>query len=176
MRDLRATGPQNQVSASTSLRLDTARPSSAGFSLVEALIALMILAIGLLAAGQMIYAALSSASLSRSKGTSAMAAQSKLQFLADQYCRDALAPDLSEGDHAGEQVKIANPIDGSTLNLYAVSWNVSPVSDPRPGKTLKAKYIAVTVKPIQPTGADNSKAGLNKIVSLGAVFSPGLEK
>lgn len=136
----------------------------------------MILATGLLAAGQMIYSALSSASLSRSKGTAAMVAQSKLQFLADQYRRDSLAPDLSEGDHAGEQRKIANPIDNGTLNLYAVSWNVSPVSDPRPGKTLKAKYVAVTVKPIQITGADNGKAGLNKIVSLAAILSPGLEK
>jgi prepilin-type N-terminal cleavage/methylation domain-containing protein len=176
MRELRATGPQNQVPAAANPSLYNAGPSSAGFSLIEALVALMILAIGLLAAGQMIYAALGSASLSRSKGTAAMAAQSKLQFLADQYRRDPLASDLCEGNHGGEQVKIANPIDNSTLNLYAVSWNVSPVFDPRPGKALKAKYIAVTVKPIQPTGADNSKAGINKVVSLAAIFSPGLEK
>lgn len=176
MRELKAAGPQNQVSASADAGLGTAGWSSSGFTLIEALIALMILAISLLSAGQMIYAALSSASLSRSKGTAAIAARSKLQSLADQYGRDPLALDLSEGDHGGEQVKIANPIDDSTLNLYTVSWSVSPVSDPRPGKTPKAKYATVTVRPIQPSGADNSKAGLNKVVSLATLFSPGLEK
>lgn len=176
MSELKATGPQNQELAPANLSLDIACLSSAGFSLVEALVALMILALGLLAAGPMIYVALSSASLSRSKGAAAMTAQSKLQYLSDQYRRNPLGPDLSDGEHGGEQVKIVNPIDNSILNFYAVSWNVSPVSDPRPGKTLRAKYIAVTARPIQTTGADNNQPGLNKIVSLAAILSPGLGK
>jgi Tfp pilus assembly protein PilV len=176
MSELKTAGPQNQVSPSANPSHTIADPSSAGFSLIEALVALMVLATGLLAAGQLIYIAFSSASLSRSKGTAAIAAQSKLQFLSDQYRRDPLAPDLNDGDHGGEQVKIVNPLDNSTLNLYAVSWHVSAVSDPRPGKTLKAKYIVVTVKPIQPAGRDNLKAGLNKVVSLATISSPGLEK
>lgn len=58
-----------------------------GFSLVELLIATLILTSGLLAAAQVIYSAVCSVSLARAKGSIAIVAQDKLEFLADLYAR-----------------------------------------------------------------------------------------
>jgi prepilin-type N-terminal cleavage/methylation domain-containing protein len=143
-----------------------------GFSLIEIMIALIILTYGLLAAGQLMYVTASAGSLARSKGTAALAAQDKLEFLADLYRQNPSASDLAVGDHGPEQVRIVNPVNGTTLNCYGVSWNVSSISDPRPGKALPARRVRVTVIPIQSGGAANKRAFLNKIINVTSIFSP----
>ena len=70
-----------------------------GFTLIEMMIALLILSIGLLATGQLIFAALSSSSLARSKGNAALAAHYKLEFLGDLCRRNPDAFELSPGNH-----------------------------------------------------------------------------
>jgi hypothetical protein len=131
-----------------------------------------ILTFGLLAAGQMIYVALSCASLARSQGSAAVVAQGKLAFLADLYSRDPNVEDLSVGGHGPEQVEIVNPAAHGVLNRYRVTWTVSAVSDPRTNRVLNARLVLVTVTPIDAATSAHFRASLNKIVTVPAVFSP----
>src|SRR5512139_1532289 len=80
--------------------------SAAGFTLIEMLIALVILTFGLLSAGQLMYVAMGSASLARSKGTAATVASDRLEFLADVYRRNRLDASLADGNHGPEVVQV----------------------------------------------------------------------
>jgi Tfp pilus assembly protein PilV len=140
------------------------------------MIALLILTFGILAAGQLMYVAMGSNSLSRSKGSAMTVAQDRLESLADLYRRDPANADLTTGDHGPEQVSVSNPNDASIVNRFNVTWNVSAVADPRAGRTLQARQVRVTVTPIQITGTTtNLKSGLNKVVNVTAIFSPALK-
>jgi type II secretory pathway pseudopilin PulG len=142
-----------------------------GFTLVETLIATLVLTFGLLAVGQLIYVVMSSMSLARSKGSASLVAQAKLDFLADLYRQNPGAPDLTDGAHGPEQVQITNLNSSSALNRYNVAWKVAMVPDPRPGKVLKARQVTVTVRPIGSGATVNDKASLNKVVNLTTIFS-----
>lgn len=136
---------------------------------------MLILTFGLLAAGQLMYVAMSSASLTRSKGNATVVAQHRLEYLADLFRQNPAAADLTTGDHGPQQVQLINPLDGTTLNRYDVSWSVSIVPDPRPGKVLSAKLVTVTVTPISSAGSVNKKAALNKVVSIAEILSARTE-
>jgi len=142
--------------------------AEAGFTIIEALMALSILAFGLLAAGQLIFVAMSSASLARSKESAALVAQNQIEMLADLYRRDPEAPELTGGSHVGDQVQVMGR--GSVLNRYGISWQVDSVPDPRGGALPHARLIRVTVTPIGADGSSNTRASLNKIVNVSAVF------
>jgi type II secretory pathway pseudopilin PulG len=142
-----------------------------GFTLVEALIAVFVLAFGLLAAGQMIFVAASSSALARCKGNAALLAQGKLEFLADMYNRDPGLMELDDGEHGPEQVDVPNPSGHSILNRYDVSWTVSEVPDPRAGVELKAKRVTVSVTPIDAAGKKNLRASFNKVVTVSTILS-----
>ncbi len=140
-----------------------------GFTLIEALIALLILAFGLLTAGQLIFVAMKSTSLARSKESAALVAQNKLETLADLYRRNPNSLELSEGDHDGEFAQVAG--DGLVLNRFGISWKVSTVPDPRGGAVPHARLIQVTVTPVGADGTVNAKTSLNKTVIVASVFS-----
>jgi prepilin-type N-terminal cleavage/methylation domain-containing protein len=146
-----------------------------GFSLIEMMIALVVLTFGLLSAGQMLFTAAASDSLARSSGSAAIVAQDRLEFLGDLYQRDPLAADLVTGHHGPVQTGIVNPTDAGTLNLYRIEWDVVPVPDPRPGNLLAAKLVTVTVAPIRTDGALNNKTRLNKTVNVGVVLSQRIQ-
>jgi prepilin-type N-terminal cleavage/methylation domain-containing protein len=145
--------------------------SEGGFTLIEMLIALLIMTFGLLAAGQLMLVAMGSASLARSKGSAAVVAQDRLEFLSDLYRQSASAADLTVGDHGPLQVNVQNTTDNSVLNRFRVAWNVSVVPDAR-GKTLAARLVRVTVTPSDAAGAANNRVLLNKVVSVSSIFSP----
>ena len=145
---------------------------SQGFSLLEVMIALMLLTSGLLAAGQLIYAATASGSLARSKFAAAVAAQDKLELLSALYAQNPFADELTIGDHGPQQVIITNPVDGNALNIFNIYWNISEISDPRPGSKINARAARVMAIPIHSGGAENKQARLNKIVSISSIFSP----
>jgi len=150
--------------------------NSGGFTLIETMVALLILTFGILAAGQLMYLAMGSNSLSRSKGTAMTVANDRLESLADLYRRDPSDASLTTGDHGPEQISVTNPNDSSIINRFNVTWNVSAVPDPRAGKVLQARQVRVTVTPIQSTGTTaNLKSGLNKVINVTAIFSPGLK-
>jgi type II secretory pathway pseudopilin PulG len=142
-----------------------------GITLAETLIAILILSCGLLATGQLMYVALGSASLSRSKSGAMTAAQHKLECLADLYCRNSGAAELSDGKHGPEEWQIVNPAYGTTLNRFAVAWTVGAVADPRPGRILAAKAVTAVVTPIDVSGNANEKSSLNKVVRVATIFS-----
>ena len=147
---------------------------ASGFSLTEMMMALFILTFGLLAAGHLLYATAGAGSLARSKGAAAIAAQNLLESLGALYKQNPSAADLSVGSHGPRQTQVANPIDGTILNLYKVDWMVEGLADPRPGKALNARLVRATVTPIQANGAENSQPGYNKILSVTTVFSSGM--
>ena len=167
--------PLSIPSSAQSPARSTKASFSDGFSLIETMVAMVLLTFGLLAAGQLMYVASASNSLSRSKGSAMTVAQDRLEFLADLYRRAPANPDLTNGDHGPQQVSVTNPNDSSIVNRFNVTWNVSTVADPRAGKVLQARQVLVTVTPIGTTGTTaNSKAGLNKVVNVTAIFSPRL--
>jgi len=143
----------------------------AGFSLIEALIALIVLTFGLLAAGRLIVTAASSASLARSQASAATAAQDKIHALAELYRRDPGCPELTPGDHGPEQLQVVAPASNTVLNRFRVSWSVAAVPDPRPGKSPRAKQVTVTVVPAGDHGEPHLRAPLNKTVTVATVFS-----
>jgi prepilin-type N-terminal cleavage/methylation domain-containing protein len=145
---------------------------SQGFSLLEVLIALMLLASAVLAAGQLIYSAAGSGSLARSKFTATVAAQDKLEQLSALYAQNPLANDLAIGDHGPQQSGTINPLDGTVLNNFNIYWNMSEITDPRPGIKINARQARVTVIPIRIGGTENRQPFLNKIISVCSVFSP----
>ena len=145
--------------------------SDDGFTLVEMLIAIIILTFGLLAAGQLLLVAMGSSSLSRSKGGAAGAAANKVEFLADLYRQNPNASDLTTGSHGPDVVQVLNPINNRVLNRFNVAWTVATVPDPRAGKNLNARMVTVTVTPVDGSGATHNVAGLNKAVSVSSIFS-----
>ena len=143
-----------------------------GFSLVETMMALVVLAFGLLAASQLLFITASSSSLARSKGTAAIAAQSRLESLAALYGQNPSAAALATGSHGPEETVVMNPADETVLNNYRVEWKVSSVADPRPGKVLDAKLVTVRVTPSLPGGTENSRPGMNKVLYVSSIFGP----
>jgi Tfp pilus assembly protein PilV len=142
-----------------------------GFSFVELMLAIAVLTFGLLAAGQLFFVAASSGSLTNAKGSATIAAQNMLEYLSDLYARNPSAADLALGLHGPLHTQTTNPTDGTVLNRYAISWNVSRVSDPRPGKDLAARQVRINVTPINAGGSMNSRPSLNKILNISTIFS-----
>jgi len=142
-----------------------------GFSLLEIMIALLVLTAGLLSAGQVLFVAASPGSLSRSKGAAAIAAQDALESLTASFQQNPLAADLAIGRHGPRQTQVANGIDGSILNRFSITWDVRPVPDPRAGKTLDAKLVTMTVAPALAGGEMNSKPWMNKILNVSTILS-----
>lgn len=142
-----------------------------GFSLIEMMLALLVMTFGFLAAGQLLYVAAGSTSLARSKGTAVLAAQGVLESLGLTYSRNPLDAELTPGNHGPRRCIVSHPQDGAVLNRYDVSWVVENVSDPRPGKAVSALRVRATVTPVQSEGTANARPGLNKILNVVTVFS-----
>lgn len=141
-----------------------------GFSLVESLMAVLILTIGFMFVGPMMVKSIGSNTLARSKSTAGLAAAQILDGLALKYRANAGNADLTVGAHGPTQVQITNPIDNNIVNRYNVGWTVSAVVTS--GKTLKAVQVTATATPIESTGtATNNKVGQNKIINITTIFS-----
>ena len=151
------------------------RKNERGFSLVEVMIALIIAAFGLLAAGHLIFIAVSSASLARSKGTAALAARNTLESLSGLYAMDQSHDQLVPGNHGPQEIKIMNPNTGNVLNHFSITWTTGNVQDPRPGVIPGARLVRVTVTPIRSGSMVNYRPPFNKILNIATVFSPKMQ-
>lgn len=143
-----------------------------GFSLVEVMIALIMAAIGLLAAVHLIFIAVSSASLARSKGTAALAARNMLESISDLYAVDQTHAQLTPGNHGPQELKIMNPNTGNVLNHFSITWTAEDVQDPRPGVIPVARRVRVIVTPVRSGSVVNYRPPFNKIMNIATVFSP----
>jgi prepilin-type N-terminal cleavage/methylation domain-containing protein len=157
------------------MKLEACAINVQGFSLIEMMIALSIIAFGLLAASQLLYVAAGSNSLARSKSAAALAAQNNLEFLGALYRQDPSAADLALGYHGPRSYEVVNPAQATVLNRYAVEWMVESIPDPRPGATPNAKRVRTTVTPVANDGTANIHPGLNKILNITTVFSQEMQ-
>jgi prepilin-type N-terminal cleavage/methylation domain-containing protein len=137
-----------------------------GFTLIEMMIALLLLTAGLLAAGQLIYSTISASSLARSKITAATAVQDKIERLSALYAQNPWETDLLPGDHGPEQVEFFNPFDQTILNRYNIFWKISEAPDPRPGKTISARIARIIIIP------QSEQTRFNKVISVTTILSP----
>jgi Tfp pilus assembly protein PilV len=156
--------------ADNSAMTNTCNAHSEGFSLVEALMAILVLSVGFMFVGQILVSSIGSTTLARSKNTAGLAATNKLEALALKYRANPGDADFTVGTHGPEQVEIANPNDSSKVNRYNVGWAVSSVSDPRVGVTLKAVQVTITVTPIGSGTTANNKLGQNKVINVTTIF------
>jgi prepilin-type N-terminal cleavage/methylation domain-containing protein len=145
-----------------------------GFSLIEMMIAIIIVALGLLAAGQLLYIAAGSNSLARSKSAATVAAQNTLESLGALYQKNPSTADLALGHHGPRSYEVVNPANATVLNRYAVEWMVESIPDPRTGTIPGARLVRATVTPSTDSGDTNSHPGLNKILNVTTVLSQEL--
>jgi prepilin-type N-terminal cleavage/methylation domain-containing protein len=151
------------------------RKDDSGFSLLEVLIALFVLVFGLAAGAELIRLSASSGAFAGSQGNAVIVGESKMAALMRLYFQNPQGTDLSEGNHGPEEVEVVNPGTKGILNRFQVLWTVARISDPRPGKVLDAVDLRVTVVPVDIAGNRHLVAGMNTIVSLFGVFSPGYQ-
>ena len=162
--------PANKVADQQSAS-DSGQSGSEGFSLVESLMAIFVLAMGFMFVGPMLVSSIESTTLTRSKDTAALAAVNRLESLAVQYRTNPADPDLVLGTHAPSVVEIVNPSDSRKLNRYNVGWTVANVPDVRAGRTLKAVQVTVTATPIGSGTTSNIAVKQNKVVNITTIFS-----
>jgi prepilin-type N-terminal cleavage/methylation domain-containing protein len=144
---------------------------SEGFSLVESLMAVLILAVGLMFVGPMMFHSIGLTTLARSKDAAGLAATNELEALALKYRTSPNDADFSLGDHGPAIVEVTNPVDSSKMNRYSVRWTVSRVPDVRAGKVLRAVKVAVAVTPIGSGTRTNVQIGQNKVINATTIFS-----
>lgn len=154
-----------------SLRKNLRINQTEGFSLVEALMSLCIMCCGMLAVAQLLFVSIGSPALARSKAAATLAAQNKLEFLADAYRLNPEGADLTLGNHGPEFVTVRNPVDNKVLNRFRIVWAVAQVPDPRAWKTIHAKRVSVTASPVDNGGTAHDQSYLNKVITMTSIFS-----
>jgi Tfp pilus assembly protein PilV len=142
-----------------------------GFTLVEALMAIFVLAIGLMFVAPMLVSSVESTTLARSKDTAGLAAINQIENLALKYRTNPSDAELTPGTHAPVLVEMVNPGDSSKMNRYSVGWTVADVPDVRVGRVLRAVQVTVTVTPIGSGTAQNIDVKQNKVVNVTTIFS-----
>ena len=151
---------------------DTNPHATNGFSLVELLIAVFILAFGLLAAAQVLTMALGLDVLARSKSTTALAAKNELERLADLYRRNPGSEELTIGTHQAEELtEIRNPVTQNVLYRYKITWFVSAIPDPRPEIDPNGRIISVRAAPMPAESEEIPVSYKNKAITLNAVIA-----
>jgi len=143
-----------------------------GFSLIEMMIAVFILAVGLLATAQLMTMAVGLDALARSKSMAVPTIQNEIERLSDLYRRNPAADELTVGTHqAAELVEIRNPLNQNVLNRYKITWSVGDMPYPRPGIDLSGKIISVRATPMLTESRENTYPFQRKTTTLNAVIT-----
>lgn len=121
-----------------------------GFSLIEALVALVILTIGLLAVGLMQIGAIKGNTNALSRSDGAAIAQSVMDSLRSVSLDNDLLSDEGNGidggatsansddaDHSGAEIFGTNPFIGSNGQTYTIFWNVLDDTPVESAKTVR---------------------------------------
>ncbi|MEE8350476.1 MAG: prepilin-type N-terminal cleavage/methylation domain-containing protein [Acidobacteriota bacterium] len=135
--------------------------SQKGFSLIESLIALSILAVTMLGVVQLFGFAIQQNSFSRYNTMAISVAQQKLEFLQTEFNRelanDITITDLDAGTHSPQTVTLTQP-SGIGNYQFRVGWLVV---DSGP-----SKWVKVTVTPVV------ANEFQTKTLAMTAIFSP----
>ncbi len=142
----------------------TVRQECKGFTLLETLIALMILAVALLGLAHLVGIAISQNAFARYTTVAIQVAQTKLEDLKSGYNAElesgTVYPDLTPGTHGPETVTLEAPSytrQGS--RQFLVSWEVTSSAGTR-------KTVAITVNP------QVANAMQTKTITVTSLFSP----
>lgn len=136
--------------------------SEAGFTIVEAMMAGVILVFGLVMVIHLFAVAAADFTFARSQSLAVQAAQHKMETLVEQYrMGSALASSTTP-----DVVTFPNPNDpNNPFSRFQVSWTVSPLSR-------GAQVLQVMVIPARSDTVTNIKPNLNKVVILRTVVAP----
>ena len=137
--------------------------SQKGFSLIESLIALAVLAITMLGVVQLFGVAIQQNSFSRYNTMAISVAQQKLEFLQTEFNRelanDITITDLNAGIHSPQTVTLTQPSGSGTGNYqFRVGWIVV---DSGPSKLVRVTVVPVVANEFQ-----------TKNLVMTAVFAP----
>ncbi|HRV06921.1 MAG TPA: prepilin-type N-terminal cleavage/methylation domain-containing protein [Acidobacteriota bacterium] len=138
--------------------------SEAGFTLVEALAALFLLTISLMALAQLMLVALQQHELAKYDTKALNLAQAKLEELRTAYGNEiesGITPaELAPGDHGPEAVELSVP-EGTLQGTlqFRISWRVTEISSGR-------KEVVVTVAP------NSANPRQTETLTLTTQFSP----
>lgn len=140
------------------------RSAQSGFSLLEAMIALFILSVSLLAIAQMLVLSLDKTEFSKSDTKAIQLAQAKAEELRLAFGREiatgTAAADLAAGSHGPEVVLLQSPDQRiQSQRTFQITWVVQDLGASRYG-------VAVTVTP----GVDNPRQ--SESVTLSTRFTP----
>lgn len=138
-----------------------------GFGLVEMLTALTVLTFGLLTVGQLLSLVQTASAGARFRTGAASAAQTQMEFLAVRRRHDPSDAQLRFGRHGPRRVEVINPGDGSVLNRFDLSWEVSAASPPIPGIVM----VVVAVVPVLQDGTVNVRPGMNGVLKMATLLS-----
>jgi Tfp pilus assembly protein PilV len=131
------------------------KPDNAkGFALVEAILAFLVLAIGLLTLGQLVTLAIRQNSEARYSSLEVAVAQGQVEILRAEYDKELRTAQPSDMLTAG-----SHTLDGGESAKFAVSWSVVI-------GTRKSKTVAVTVTPAE------AGVAFNRSVTITCAFSP----
>jgi len=150
---------------------NSCRAGSAGFSLVETLMAMFVFALGLMFVGPMMFDSVGLTSLARSKDSAGLAATNALESLSLRYKANPASSDFTNGEHGPEVVEVTNPADSTIMNRYNVRWTVDTVPDVRTGKELRAVQVTVAVTPLGSGTQERAQTSQNKVIHATTIFS-----
>jgi prepilin-type N-terminal cleavage/methylation domain-containing protein len=145
-----------------------------GFSLVEMMIAVFILAVGLLSAAQLLTLTVGLDALARSKSAATLAVQNEIDRLSGLYRQNPASEELTIGTHqATELIEIRNPLTQNVLNRYKITWSVNGIPDPRPGIDQPGRIISVRATPMLTESMENTHPFQRNAITLNAIIAAG---
>ncbi|GEM_PF-6570311 len=149
-------------------RRPTGRRDS-GFSLVESLIAIVVLAAGLLVLAQLVGVAIQHNSKSRSGSIAVAAAQGQLEMLRAQFYRELHTgvpeADLTLGSHAGTPVQVGS-------RFFRVSWEVTQQTGNQKTVNVTAIEVHVSGSGSTATVSEDPLKRQTKSVTIVSQFAP----
>jgi prepilin-type N-terminal cleavage/methylation domain-containing protein len=146
--------------------------NSQGFSLIESMVALIILTFGLLATGQILFTAARMGHLARAKSTAVIAAQSTVEFLSDLYRRNPAAEELMPGSHGPISTQVTNPVNDKVLDRYSISWISEAMPNSRQSSSPQGCILSVRVTPLVSSENERFTSLLNKTLTVTTLVSP----
>ncbi|MFQ5741317.1 MAG: prepilin-type N-terminal cleavage/methylation domain-containing protein [Acidobacteriota bacterium] len=140
-----------------------------GFSIVEVMVAMAVLAISILGMAQLTALAVQQNSFARYNTAAVEIARGKLEELESVYSWELTtvtsSPDLTDGEHGPETVVLPSDTQTQGSRDFSVSWTVSSPSTTR-------KDIVITVRPAGVSDPESQDVLRSKTVTINSSLAP----